>query len=98
MDAASKGVPAAQAAVIVTGITLLLGGASVATSYRPVIGTLLLIVFLVLVLLWMQNFWTEPDPVARMNQMARFLKNLALAGAILALLGVPTPWPLSLGG
>lgn len=98
MYAASKGVPAPQAAVIVTGIMLLLGGASVATGYQPVIGNILLIVFLVPVAFWMHNFWAETDPMARANQMAHFLKNLALAGAALALLGVPTPWPLSLGG
>ncbi|GBD18014.1 hypothetical protein HRbin27_00505 [bacterium HR27] len=97
MYAASKGVPAPQAAVIVTGIMLLLGGASVATGYQPVIGNLLLIIFLVPAAFWMHNFWAETDPMARANQMAHFLKNLALAGAALALLGVPTPWPLSLG-
>jgi uncharacterized membrane protein YphA (DoxX/SURF4 family) len=95
--AASKGVPAPQAAVIITGIMLLLGGASVATGYQPVIGNLLLIIFLVPVAFWMHNFWAESDPMMRANQMAHFLKNLALAGAALALLGVPTPWPLSLG-
>ncbi len=95
--AASKGVPAPQAAVIITGIMLLLGGASVATGYQPVIGNLLLIIFLVPVAFWMHNFWAESDPMMRANQMAHFLKNLALAGAALAFLGVPTPWPLSLG-
>jgi putative oxidoreductase len=95
--AASKGVPAPQAAVIITGIMLLLGGASVATGYQPVIGNLLLVIFLVPVAFWMHNFWAESDPMMRANQMAHFLKNLALAGAALALLGVPTPWPLSLG-
>ncbi len=95
--AASKGVPAPEAAVIITGIMLLLGGASVATGYQPVIGNLLLIIFLVPVAFWMHNFWAESDPMMRANQMAHFLKNLALAGAALAFLGVPTPWPLSLG-
>ena len=77
---------------------LLLGGLSVATGYQPVIGTLLLVVFLVPVAFIMHNFWAETDPMVRANQMAHFLKNLALAGAALALMGVPTPWPLSLGG
>jgi len=96
--AGSKGVPSPRLAVIVTGLMLLLGGASVATGYQPVIGTLLLVVFLVPVAFIMHNFWAETDPMVRANQMAHFLKNLALAGAALALMGVPTPWPLSLGG
>jgi len=96
--AASKKVPVPQAAVIVTGIMLLLGGASVVTGDQPVIGNILLSIFLVVVAFWMHNFWGETDPMVRANQMTNFTKNLALAGAALALLGVPTPWPLSLGG
>lgn len=92
-----KGVPAPEAATIVTGVMLLLGGASVVTGYQPVIGNLLLVIFLVVVAFWVHNFWTEQDPLQRANQMAHFMKNLALAGAALALMGVPTPWPLSLG-
>ncbi|MCM8748518.1 DoxX family membrane protein [Thermomicrobiaceae bacterium CFH 74404] len=95
--AASKGVPAPQAAVIVTGLLLLLGGLSIATGYQPVVGAVLLVVFLVPVAFIMHNFWAETDPMSRANQMAHFLKNLALAGAALALMYVPTPWPLSLG-
>jgi hypothetical protein len=33
----------------------------------------------------------------KMMQMINFMKNLALWGAILALLFIPQPWPFSLG-
>ena len=44
-------------------------------------------------------FWKESDPVARQNELAQFLKALALSGAALfmAFYG-GTVWPLSLGG
>ncbi|MCS7050399.1 MAG: DoxX family protein [Thermomicrobium sp.] len=95
--AASKNVPAPQVTVVVASLMMLLGGLSVIVGFQPVIGGILLIVFLVLAAYWMHDFWAESDPYARANQMAHFMKNIGLAGAALALLAVPTPWPLSLG-
>jgi hypothetical protein len=42
----------------------------------------------------MHNFWKVEDPAQRQNDMINFSKNVALAGAALALLGVEE-WPLS---
>jgi len=39
----------------------------------------------------MHDFWRNQDPNERMNNMASFMKNLALAGAALALIGVEEP-------
>ena len=44
----------------------------------------------------MHDFWRDQDPVTRNTNMIMFMKNLALAGAALALLGVEEPWEASL--
>lgn len=43
----------------------------------------------------MHDFWRDEDPQARMNNMINFLKNMALAGGALALMGVEEPWEAS---
>jgi hypothetical protein len=44
----------------------------------------------------MHNFWKLEDPQLRMADKINFMKNMALLGAILMLLAIPSPWPLSL--
>ena len=95
--AASKGVPFASAAVVVSAIFLLVGGASLLLGYRPHIGALAIIVFLVPVTFMMNNFWTIEDAQMRMMGMTEFVKNLALIGSTLMFLAIPRPWPFSLG-
>jgi hypothetical protein len=43
-------------------------------------------------------FWKEQDPMAKTAEMINFMKNIALMGSALMLLGIPQPWPFSLGG
>jgi hypothetical protein len=43
----------------------------------------------------MHAFWQAEGQVRTMDQI-QFMKNLAILGAILMLLAIPTPWPLSL--
>jgi len=43
----------------------------------------------------MHDFWRNEDPKERMNNMTNFMKNLALAGGALALMGVEEPWEAS---
>ena len=90
-----KGVPFPAVAQGVTGMMLLLGGASVLCGVYPTVGILLLVAFLVPVSLMMHNFWKIKDPQMRMADKTNFMKNMALLGAILMLLAIPTPWPLS---
>ncbi|MCX6145097.1 MAG: DoxX family protein [Ignavibacteriales bacterium] len=90
-----KGVPFPAVAQGVTGLMLLLGGASVLCGVYPAVGILLLAAFLVPVSLMMHNFWEIKDPQLRMADKTNFMKNMALLGAILMLLAIPTPWPLS---
>lgn len=95
--AKSKNVPGAYLAVVGTGVILVLGGLSVLLGLFPVIGLLLIVVFLLPTSVLIHNFWTVEDPQARAAEQVNFLKNLALAGAALALVYGAADWPLTLG-
>jgi len=86
--AKSRNVPAARAAVVVSGVMLLLGGLSVLLGIWPDLGALLLFLFLVPTAFLMHGFWKETDPQARMTEQIQFLKDLSLAGASLMLVGL----------
>lgn len=94
--AATKGVPLPRLATLGTGLLLLLGGASILLGAWPRVGLALVALFLVGVTPVMHDFWAIADPQASSAQLANFTRNLALLGASLALLAVPTPWPWSL--
>jgi len=85
--AASKGVPAAYAATFAGGIPLALGGVSVLLGIWADLGSLLLVVFLVPTAIYMHGFWRETGD-GRMNEMVQFNKDIALAGAALAMAGL----------
>lgn len=95
--AASKGVPLPEAAVIVSGILLLIGGITILTGYRPNIGIIALVIFFLPVTLVMHNFWVVDDQMMRMGEMINFMKNIALLASAVMFLSIPRPWPLSLG-
>lgn len=95
--AKSKGTPAPALAVGVTGVLLLLGGASLLLGFHPTIGAGLLVIFILGVTFSIHNFWTVQDPMAKMGEMTHFLKNMALLGLLLMTLLIPRPWPMSLG-
>lgn len=81
--AGSKGVPAPQLMVILTGIILLLGGLSILLGAYVNVGALLLVVFLIPAALYMHDFWNIEDPQESQNQQIHFMKNLSMAGAAL---------------
>ena len=76
---------------------LVLGGLSVLLGLFPVVGLVLIVVFLLPTSVIIHNFWTVEDPQARAAEQINFLKNLALAGAALALVYGAADWPLTLG-
>lgn len=92
----SKGIPAPKAAVAFTGFLLLVGGLSILLGVYPTIGAIALIIFFVPVTYLMHAFWKVADPQAKMGETVNFSKNIALLGALLMLLSIPQPWPLSL--
>jgi len=89
---ASKGVPAVEAAVTLSAIPSIVGGTSILLGVKPKIGVVALMGFLAGVSPIMHDFWRNEDPNERNNNMASFMKNMALAGAALALKGVEEPW------
>lgn len=93
--AESKGVPAPKIAVAAAGIPLIIGGASLLLGVKPKIGALAIIGFLAGVSPIMHDFWRNGDPNERQNNMINFMKNAAMAGGALALMGVEEPWEAS---
>jgi len=83
--AKSKGVPAAQAAVLLSGALLLVGALSVLLGIYPDVGFLALLLFLVPTAVLMHPFWKETDAMAKQMEQIQFLKDLSLAGACLML-------------
>ena len=96
--AQSKGVPAPKLAVLGSGALLLIGGLTIITGFQPTIGIVALVLFYLPVTFMMFPFWKEQDPMAKTTEMINFMKNIALLGSALMLLGIPQPWPFSLGG
>lgn len=92
----AKGVPAPDVAVTATGALLIAGGASILLGVKPKWGTLAVMTFLGGVSPIMHDFWSAEDPGQRQTDMIHFMKNMALLGGALALLGVEEPWPVSL--
>jgi uncharacterized membrane protein YphA (DoxX/SURF4 family) len=90
-----KGVPFPAITQGVTGLMLLLGGLSIVFGLYHVVGIVLLVAFLVPVTFMMHNFWKLEDPQSRITDEINVMKNVALLGAILMLLAIPSPWPLS---
>jgi putative oxidoreductase len=83
--AASRGVPLARVATIVSGVVILLAGLSILLGIWADLGALLLVVFLVSTAVLIHGFWKDADAQARQNEMVHFFKDLALAGAALML-------------
>jgi uncharacterized membrane protein YphA (DoxX/SURF4 family) len=91
----SKGVPLPELAVKLSGVPLIIGGASILLGAKPKIGSMAILGFLAGVSPVMHDFWRAEDPEQRTNDMIAFMKNLALAGGALALMGVDEPWEAS---
>ncbi len=94
--AQSKNVPFARLAVIVTGVMLVAGGASVLLGIMPIVGLTVLILFLLSTLVTMHDFWNLKDPQQRAGEQVNFLKNVVLIGASLALMYGASGWALAL--
>jgi putative oxidoreductase len=91
-------VPAPEAATVVTGLMLLLGGLSILLGFHPRIGSALLVAFLVPTAFLMHGYWKIQDPMQRAGDEAQFWKDIALAGAALFILADPHwPWPWAIG-
>ena len=83
--AQSKGVPYARAGVLGSGLLILVGGLMVLLGLWADLGSLFVVAFLLVTAAMMHNFWKQTEPMARMNDLVNFQKNISLAGAGLML-------------
>lgn len=81
----AQGAPAPELMVPLSGVVIIVGGLSVALGVYADVGALLLAGFAFSVAFFMHAFWREQDPQMQQNQMAHFMKNLALVGGALVL-------------
>lgn len=83
----SEGVPAAKFMLAGAIVFLIIGSLSVILGFKVRIGAALLLVFLALATYYFHDFWTfAPDSKDFQMQMIQFMKNLAMAGAMLILI------------
>lgn len=90
--AEAKGVAAAGAMVLLSGLMMIAGGLSVLLWTWVDLGAWLLVLFLLAAAFRMHAFWKEEDEAARQVEMAHFMKNTALAGAAIVFY-VLYQWP-----
>ena len=83
--AESKKVPNAKLMVQVTGVFLIATSLMVAFGVFADLAFLVQAVYLVVVAVWMHDFWKAGDPQAAMAEQTQFMKNISLAGAALSL-------------
>jgi putative oxidoreductase len=93
---ASKGFPLPRAAVMVSGLLIIVGGISILLGVRPHWGIALISLFLIPVTMVMHQYWKHTDATMRVNDQVNFMKNIALLGASWLMLLIPQPWPVSL--
>jgi uncharacterized membrane protein YphA (DoxX/SURF4 family) len=86
--AEGRGVPFARVATTLGGAVLILGALSVMLGVYADVGALVLAVFLLATAFGVHRFWTEPEGEPRQAVQTQFMKDLALAGASLAMFGL----------
>ncbi len=94
--ARASGVPSPEAAVLASGVVLVVGGVCVLLGAFARFGALLLAGFLLVSAVMMHRFWGVTDAAQAQAQMTNFFKNLALAGGALLIVYFG-PGPYSLG-
>jgi len=88
--AKSKGVPMAGLLVPIAGFLLLVGGLGILMGAWISWAVLAIELFIVPVTYFMHSFWKDADPQTKMMNRIQFSKNVAIGGAALAYLFVPT--------
>ena len=68
------------------GAAMVAGGLSVATGVLPKLGAAGVLAALVPTTLAGHPFWNETDPQARAGQLTQLLKNVGMAGGLLAVM------------
>lgn len=97
--AASFGVPAPKAMVLISGVMVWVGSILLVIGWHRYIGAGLVVLFLAPVTMWIHPYWKMTDPTTRMFNRIQFWKNVGLmGGAMMMACYAGWNWPWSLGG
>lgn len=83
---ASKGLPMVTFLMYAAAVVEILGSLMLLLGYKTRTGAIILLLFLIPTTLIFHNFWSNP-PVEQMLQMMMFMKNLAIMGGLLYIIG-----------
>ncbi len=92
---ALKGVPAARFMLVVAILVEAVAGAMLALGYKTRMAALTLFAYVLVINIVMHDYWEVRDSLDAAYELQLFVKNLAIAGALLLLAGLG-PGPLSL--
>lgn len=84
---AVRGVPEPQILLPLAIAVLFIGGIMVLVGWKARWGALALIAFMIPATLYFHGYWSYPEAL-QLNQFHHFVKNLAIIGALLMLLGM----------
>ncbi len=83
----ARGIPEAQILLPVALAALFIGGIMTLVGWKARWGALALIAFMIPATLYFHGYWTYPEAL-QLNQFHHFVKNLAIIGALLMILGM----------
>ena len=92
---ALKGIPVAPVLLTLSLIVIFLGGLSLVLGFQTRHGAVLLFGFTIVVSVAMHNFWMVQDRLVRTEEYDLFARNMAIAGALLLLVGMG-PGPVAI--
>ena len=86
-------IPAAEPVLVLALAILMLGGTALAIGYHARHGAMLLFGFTIATALALHAYWKAPDGPARSAEYSVFIRDLAVAGGLLLLVGLgPGPF------
>ncbi|MGD0141733.1 MAG: DoxX family protein [Rhizomicrobium sp.] len=83
-----KHVPAAPLLLVIALAVMILGGISIALGYHTRHGALLLFGFTVIASVTIHDYWRLNEAAARAADLDIFMRNMAVAGGLLILMGM----------
>jgi len=84
---ASKGMPAPKLMLALAAAAEIVGGLALFLGFLTRLGAFGLFVYLIPTTLIFHNFWAISDSMAHQDQLAHFLKNIAIMGGLLMVAG-----------
>ena len=83
----ARAVPEPQILLPLAIAALFIGGVMILVGWKARWGALALIAFMIPTTLYFHSYWTYPEAL-QLNQFHHFVKNLAIVGALLMILGM----------